>query len=102
MDPTYTKSCGQRRTKTHRNVPRVVRQHADHQVDLTPTSPLRPKAMVKRYFPVSVCTSDYCFMDGPNTFRYRCDGNDECCMKENVVVQALPAPSTSAAECLAE
>ena len=58
----------------------------------------------KQYFPVSVCcTSDYCFMDGPNTtFRYRCDNNDECfLLKENVVVQALPAPSTSAAECKA-
>ena len=87
------------------NIPRVVRQHADHQVDLHRLPPLCPRRRWrKKYFPVSVCcTSDYCFMDGPNTtFRYRCDNNDECFLpKENVVVQALPAPSTSAAECKA-
>ena len=108
MDPTYTNATSGALTHEERvrASPRVVRQHAKHKVHLDGLPPLLAggTARGRQYFPVSVCcTSDYCFMDSPDTtFRYRCEKKDECfLLKEGLVVQALPSPSPSAGECRA-
>lgn len=56
-----------------------------------------------KYFPVSVCcTSDYCFMTSEySNFTHSCQNEDECfLLRAGKVVQAMPAASSTAEECM--
>lgn len=107
MDPTYTNATSgalthEERVRASHEWCANMRSTKSISTACLPFSPEDGEG--RQYFPVSVCcTSDYCFMDSPDTtFRYRCEKKDECfLLKEGLVVQALPSPSPSAGECRA-